>query len=148
MQVYLHLTVWQSFPHLDQCCSIHAGHLTSSLSSLSSNLSQFSLFNTCRSFDILIITIIKYITVFVQKHFHKTADIDTMRGNLIHEGWKMVQFLLLLFLAPPGALQSSLLYGALGQVRRHRNFLKFSYMAQHQHHNTRSESLLHEQCSQ
>ena len=36
------------------------------------------------------ITIIK-IMIIMQKHDYKVLDIDTMRGNLVHEGWKPVQ---------------------------------------------------------
>ena len=36
------------------------------------------------------ISIIK-IMIIMQKHDYKVLDIDTMRGNLVHEGWKPVQ---------------------------------------------------------
>ena len=31
------------------------------------------------------------IMIIMQKHDYKVLDIDTMRGNLVHEGWKPVQ---------------------------------------------------------
>ena len=32
----------------------------------------------------------------LQKHFHKPSDIDTMWGNLVHEGWKPIIYIMLL----------------------------------------------------